>query len=148
MAERTETTFRLRYRVEASIAAPAPAIWARLVDGPRYPSWNSTVERLEGEIAVGRRLALRVPAAPGRVFRPRVVELIPERRMVWRDGLAPIFQGTRTFALTPGSGGEVRFEMAEEFRGAMLPLAKGSLPDFREAFDRFAEDLKRACEGR
>jgi hypothetical protein len=29
----------------------------------------------------------------------------------------------------------------------MLPMIKGSLPDFAPIFDRYAADLKRACEG-
>lgn len=36
--------------------------------------------------------------------------------------------------------------MAETFRGLMLPMIKGSLPDFRAAFDQFADDLEHACE--
>jgi hypothetical protein len=32
-------------------------------------------------------------------------------------------------------------------RGLMLPMIKGSLPDFGPIFDRYAADLKRACEG-
>jgi hypothetical protein len=37
--------------------------------------------------------------------------------------------------------------MVEHFRGAMLPMSKGSLPDFAPVFDRYAADLKKACEG-
>lgn len=147
MAERTGSTFALRYRVSAAIGAAPAAVWARLVDAAGFPSWNSTVERIDGEIALGRKLAIRVPAAPGRVFTPRVVELVPGRRMVWRDGFAPMFQGTRTFTLTPAERGSSVFAMEEEFRGLMLPLIRGSLPDFGPIFDRYAADLKRACEG-
>jgi hypothetical protein len=39
------------------------------------------------------------------------------------------------------------FEMEEVFRGVMLPMIKRSLPDFGPVFDRFAADLKKACEG-
>lgn len=57
-----------------------------------------------------------------------------------------MFRGTRTFELTPDEGG-TRFAMHERFGGLMLPMIRGSLPDFREPFDRFASDLRRACEG-
>lgn len=147
MTERTGSTFALRYRVSAAIRAAPGAVWALLVDAPGFPRWNSTVERIDGEIALGNRLAIRVPAAPGRIFTPRVVGLEPGRRMVWRDGFAPMFQGTRTFTVTPGEGGGAVFGMEEEFRGLMLPLIRGSLPDFGPIFDRYAADLKRACEG-
>jgi hypothetical protein len=37
--------------------------------------------------------------------------------------------------------------MEETFKGLMLPMIKGSLPDFRPVFDQYVADLKRACEG-
>ncbi len=38
--------------------------------------------------------------------------------------------------------------MKEQFSGLMLPMIKGSLPDFAPVFERYAEDLRRAAEGR
>lgn len=39
------------------------------------------------------------------------------------------------------------FTMREVVTGVMLPMIKGSLPDFAAIFERYAEDLARACEG-
>lgn len=144
-AEKTETTFTLRYAVRTAIAASPQAIWARLTDAEGFSRWNSTVDSIEGPIAPGQKLKIRVPVAPGRVFTPKVVEFVPAERMTWRDGFAPMFQGTRTYTLTP-HGDATEFEMVEEFRGLMLPMIKKSLPDFRPSFDVYAADLKRACE--
>jgi hypothetical protein len=36
--------------------------------------------------------------------------------------------------------------MKEEFSGVMLPMIKGSLPDFAPVFEQYAEDLRRAAE--
>jgi hypothetical protein len=36
--------------------------------------------------------------------------------------------------------------MDERFSGLMLPLVKGSMPDFGPVFARFATDLKREAE--
>lgn len=63
---------------------------------------------------------------------------------MWRDGFYPMFQGTRTFTLTP-RGASTDFAMVEVFRGLMLPMIKGSLPDFGPVFDRYAADLAAAC---
>ena len=145
-ATKTATTFSLHYAVSVSIRATPAAVWARLTDAKGFPAWNSTVTRIDGEIALGSKLSIRVPIAPDRAFTPTVVSLTAEREMVWRDGFAPMFQGTRTFTLTPGTDGSTTFEMSEAFRGLMLPLIKGSLPDFVPVFDRYAADLKRACE--
>jgi hypothetical protein len=145
MSDKTESMFALRYAVSVEVAASPATLWARLTNSAGFPSWNSTVEKIEGDIALGTKLAIRVPIAPGRVFTPTVVELVPAQRMVWRDGFAPMFQGTRTFTLTPNAAGGTTFSMVEEFRGLMLPLIKRSLPDFRPVFDRYAADLRRAC---
>jgi hypothetical protein len=87
-----------------------------------------------------------VPAAPGRTFKPKVVEFDPPTRMVWADGFAPMFRGVRTFTLADAGTGLTRFRMEEVFSGLMLPMIKGSLPDFGPVFDAYAADLKRACE--
>ena len=143
-AEKTESAFRMSYGVSIDIAAPPAAVWARLVDAKAFPSWNSTVTSIEGTIAKGEKLAIKVPVSD-RTFTPRVVELEPEKKMVWADGMAPMFRGERTFTLAPGASGTT-FSMVETFAGLMLPMIKGSLPDFRPVFDRYAADLKRAAE--
>jgi hypothetical protein len=147
MTTRDESTFEMRYAVSATVRAEAAAIWARLTDAKAFPSWNSTVTSIEGDIALGSKLTIRVPIAPGRSFTPKVVAFDAPRSMVWRDGFAPMFQGTRTFTLTPRSDGATDFAMEETFKGLMLPMIKGSLPDFRPVFDQYVADLKRACEG-
>src|SRR5262249_49712024 len=98
------------------------------------------------EIALGQRLAIVVPIAPERTFRPRVITLVPNEVMVWRDGFAPMFRGTRTFTLTARGAGETEFAMTEVFSGLMLPLVRRSLPDFGPAFEAYAADLQRAAE--
>lgn len=144
MSEKNEATFSLRYAVKAVIAAPAEAIWGKLTDAPGFSRWNSTVQSIEGDIAFGQKLKIRVPIAPGRAFTPKVVELVPNERMVWQDGFYPMFQGTRTFTLTR-LGASTEFQMVEVFRGLMLPMIKSSLPDFGPVFDRYAADLAAEC---
>jgi len=62
--------------------------------------------------------------------------------MTWTGGVAPIFKGVRTFLLKPRNDGSTYFAMEERFSGLMLPLVKGSMPDF----GRFAGDSKREAE--
>lgn len=144
-AQKTRTTFRMECAVTTHIAAPPAKVWALLTDAAGFPKWNSTVTSIEGPIALGQKLKVRVPSAPKQTFGPKVAELEPEKRMVWRDGFAPMFQGVRTFTLTPAGGG-TDFSMVEVFSGAMLPMIAGSLPDFVPIFETYASDLKRAAE--
>jgi hypothetical protein len=147
-ARKTKTAFRMECAVGVNVRAKPGTLWALLTNAAEFPKWNSTVTAIEGDIALGQRLALRVPAAPGRVFKPKVTELDPEKRMVWSDGAAPMFKGVRTFTLTPRDDGTTDFAMVEVFSGVMLPMIKGSLPDFGPPFEQYAVDLKRESERR
>ena len=67
--------------------------------------------------------------------------------MIWRGGMPfGLFTGTRAFALTPTTGGDVTFTMREDFSGPLAPLITRSIPDLQPAFDAFAADLKREAE--
>src|SRR6516165_7567554 len=110
-ATKSASTFRQTCSVLCEIRAKPEAIWALLTDAARFPSWNTTVTSLEGEIAVGQRLALRVTLDPKRTFKPRVTRLEPAREMVWSDGFAPMFKGVRTFTLRATGDGTTEFAM-------------------------------------
>lgn len=145
-AKKTATTFRMDCAVSVRIKAAPEKIWALLTNAQDFPRWNSTITSIGGTIAEGEKLELKVPAAPGRTFKPKVTALEPARRMVWSDGMAPMFKGVRTFVLEPQADGSTQFTMGEVFSGIMLPLIKGSLPDFAPSFEAYAEDLKREAE--
>jgi hypothetical protein len=147
-ATKSVTAFRMECAVEVDVQASPECLWALLTDAKDFPRWNSTITSIEGTIAQGEKLELRVPLAPKRTFKPKVTELTPGRRMVWSDGAAPMFKGVRTFTLTPQKDGSTKFAMAEVLSGIMLPMIKGSLPDFAPAFEAYAADLKREAEKR
>jgi hypothetical protein len=146
-ATTTISAFRMSCAINTTIRASADQIWSLLTDAAGFPRWNSTVTSLEGEIAEGHTLKLKVPTAPERVFKPKVSNVEPGRSMMWSDGMAPMFKGVRTFTLTPNADGSTEFFMKEEFSGLMLPMIKGSLPDFAPVFEAYASDLKRTAEG-
>ncbi len=145
-ARKSATTFRAECAVSCIIHATPERIWALLTDAAGMPRWNSTVTRVTGTIALGRSLELRVPIAPTRVFKPKVTLFEPCARMEWSDGMAPMFKGVRTFELAAQEDGTTMFTMREVFRGVLLPMIKGSLPDFGPAFETYAADLARAAE--
>ncbi|MEO0324778.1 MAG: SRPBCC domain-containing protein [Myxococcota bacterium] len=147
-AQQTRTTFRLEVSIATNIAAPPERVWALLTDGAGFATWNSTVTSIEGTIAKGEKIVIRVPYSE-RAFPATVLELeegAAARRMVWGDGFAPMFRGDRTYEVTTTEGG-CRFSMVEVFRGAMLPMIAKSFPDFGPIFETYARDLKAAAEG-
>lgn len=145
-ASREKSAFRLRYRVGSAIQAPPRRVWELLTDAAGFPRWNSTVQSIEGTIAAGETIRIRVTIAPERVFTPTVSEFSPETRMAWRDGRAPFFTGVRTYLLASQADGATAFTMEEVFSGLMLPLIARSLPNFAPEFERYAADLKREAE--
>ena len=139
------STFRMECGIRCNIAASPARIWSLLTTASDIPRWSSTVTSVGGEIALGNKLSLRVPASE-RTFTPKVTELEPEARMVWSDGFAPMFKGERTFTLLAREDGTTDFSMVEVFAGVMLPMIKKSLPDFAPVFEAYAADLKREAE--
>lgn len=141
----TSGAFFIMCGVAVNIRADAARIWTLLTDAEDFPRWNSTVVSIKGQIREGERLQVRVPGTD-RTFTPKVSGVVPCERMVWTGGFAPVLKGVRTFQLKPRSDGSTDFEMEERFSGLMLPLVKGSMPDFGLIFERYADDLKRAAE--
>ena len=145
-AVQMRSTFRISCEITCTIDAPPARVWSLLTNAEDFPRWNSTVTSLKGIIALGQKLALTVAAAPGRTFRPRVTRLEPNVSMEWSDGMAPLFQGVRTFTLSASADGSTSFSMVEVLSGWMLPMIRGSLPDFGPSFEAYAADLKNEAE--
>ena len=141
----TRSAFSLACRVEVNIRASAAEVWKLLTDAQGFARWNSTVTSIEGQVREGERLRIRVPGTD-RAFTPKVSDVVPDERMTWTGGFAPIFQGVRTLTLKPSSDASTDFAMAERFSGLILPLIRRSLPDFGPIFERYANDLKHEAE--
>lgn len=106
-----------------------------LTNAPDYPTWNSTVDRVDGQVALGARITVHA----SRAFPLTVQALEAPRRMVWSGGMPlGLFTGRRTFTLTSSQGGGVEFSMREEFTGLLAPLITTSIPDLQLALDTFA----------
>jgi hypothetical protein len=131
----------------AAIRATPETIWGILTDAPNYPSWNRTVVRVDGRIALGETLTVHAAIAPGRVFPVKVVTFDAPARMVWTSAMPlGLFRGERIFDLHAGGAGETQFAMREEYRGLLAPLITKSIPDLQPAFDDFAACLKSRAE--
>jgi hypothetical protein len=135
------------FAATTSIRATPEKIWSILTDAARYPTWNTTVTKVDGRIAPGERVTLHVKINPGRAFPVTVAVFEAPRRMVWRGGMPlGLFVGERTFTLTPQRDGTVEFDMRETYTGLLASLIGRSIPDLQPAFDEFAATLKREAE--
>ena len=145
-ATRNKSLFSLESAVGINIKASPDKIWKLLTNAQDFPRWNSTVQSIEGNIALGETIKLKVPYAADRVFKLRISDFNAPRMMIWQDGAAPMFKGVRTYTLTQKSDGTTDFTMAEVFSGLMMPMIAGSLPDMSPFFERYAVDLKKEAE--
>jgi len=136
------------FETKTVVRAPVDRIWALLTDAPGYPSWNTTVDRIEGRIALGEKITVHAKVSPGRAFPVRVSALVPNERMVWSGGMPlGLFKGERTFSLTRAGDG-VEFSMREVYTGLFSPMIERSIPDLQPAFDEFAGALKARAESK
>jgi len=134
------------FQTKILIHAPADRIWALLTDADGYPSWNPTIDKLEGRIGPSAKLKIHAKLNPKRAFPIRITEFDRNQRMVWTGGMPfGLFRGVRTFTMVP-KGNAVEFAMREVFSGPLARLIEGSLPDLQPAFDEFAAALKARAE--
>jgi hypothetical protein len=137
------------FSTRIDIQAPADKIWRILIDLPRWPQWNSTVERTVGNIERGAKVTVFVKQSPGRAFPLRVTEIEAPNRMVWAGGMPlGLFNGARVYELTAPSAAASVFSMREDYTGPLAGLIAKSIPDLQPAFDEFAQCLKREAEQR
>ena len=137
------------YTTTTKIKAGANTIWAILTDSARYHDWNTSVEKIEGNIALGEKIKVYAKISPERAFPVIVQEFVPSKKMVWRGGMPfGLFKGVRTFTLTDDNDGQVEFRMHEEFSGLMSSLIVRSMPDLTDSFEQFSASLKAKAESR
>lgn len=125
------------------IHASSETIWSILIDGSNWSSWNTTVTKVEGKIALGEKISVVTKLNPDRAFSLTVSEYVPKERMVW-SGSMPLglFKGDRIYTLTQKPDGSVEFTLREVFSGLLAPLITRSIPDLQPSFDEFAAALK------
>ena len=143
--KKVTNTFSMVCRVEARIQASSEIIWGLLTDAKNFSSWNSTISGIDGDILEGERIRIRVPGT-SRTFKPKISGVEINKRMIWSDGIAPIFRGSRSFELNDSNNGSTDFIMEEKFDGLVFAIVKNRLPDFKLIFETYAFDLKNEAE--
>ncbi|ELY40068.1 SRPBCC domain-containing protein [Natronorubrum tibetense] len=114
------------------IDAPPEVVWDVLLEFESYPEWNPFVRAIEGEPTEGERLRVQIdpPNSRGMTFKPEVIAVEENRRLVWLGRLVVpfAFDGYHEFHLEPIEDGEssearrTRLLHRETFRGALVPL--------------------------
>jgi hypothetical protein len=138
-------TFEAAIRIDAA----AEVVWQVLVDVGSYRDWDSGVDRVDGQVALGEKLVVHATVARGRAFPVTVTELRPGEAMRWRGGLPlGLFVGERTFRLDPQTDGATEFTVREQYSGPLSGVLGRTVPDLTPSFRQFAAGLKSRAEER
>ncbi len=133
-------TFSRETSISIDINADAATVWSLLTNASDFPRWNSTVTSIDGKIALGEKIGLKVKLDPKRTFKLKIKEFTPNQHMRWGDAM-----GNRDYTLKSNGSG-VTFTMTEKIGGPLFPLFAGMIPPFDEAFEQYAKDLKNEAE--
>ena len=133
-------TFSRTTTITQTINAEPAVVWSLLTNAKEYPSWNSTVISIDGEIQNGEKIKLKSTLDPSRTFKLKVKEFIPEQTLVWGDAM-----GKREYSLQKTAEG-TQFTMTEKIGGFMFPLFANKIPSFDKSFEDATADLKKAAE--
>lgn len=134
------------YEAAAEIQAAGDRVWEVLLDGAAYPSWDSGVDKVEGDVADGGKIKVHAAVSPGRAFPVKVAIDRSAGTMTWSGGMPfGLFRGVRTFRVTD-NGSSTGFTMREEFTGPLLGMIWKKMPDLGPSFEQFARGLKARAE--
>lgn len=134
-----------------TVATSCADVWQCLVDLPAHAQWNPFIRSIEGRLAPGERLKVRLQMQDGKtmVFRPTVIEFEPGRKLTWQGRLlvSGIFDGRHEFDVCPNQDGSTTFRQAEQFSGILVPLLRrGFYSGIQDNFKRMNEALKGRVE--
>ncbi len=138
----------MEFKVTKSINAKPETIWKHLTNSKAYPTWNKSVNKIEGEIDLGNKIKLFAEGID-RPFSLKVNSLDKSKSMVWQGGMPfGLFKGVRTFSLTTQTDGSTQFEMHEKFSGPLSGLIGKTIPDLNPSLEIFAMGLKKISENK
>jgi hypothetical protein len=139
--------FRRTVTETIEIDAPPIEVWAVLTDLSAYPEWNPHIREGAGEVAVGRRLTLRMYPARGRpvTIRPTVIAAEPGTELRLLGRLPGIFSAEHRFTLNPLHPG-TRVVQSEVYRGLIVPFLGKTIAASRTSFRAHNQALKERAE--
>lgn len=134
------------YSATTTIHASTETIWNILTDAKEYPSWDVSMDHIEGKLVLGETVKFFTKLS-AQAFPVKVTAFEPSRKMVLTGGMPlGLFKSERTHTLTTNKDGSTTFKTEEIFSGLLLPVFGKNIPDLTENFNNFAASLKKRAE--
>jgi uncharacterized protein YndB with AHSA1/START domain len=132
------------------VDAPAPAVWAVLVDVERWPEWTASVSSVRrsrtGPLTVGEQVVVAQPRLPTLTYTVTAVD--EGRSFTWESGTV-VARGVGEHVLTPRVAGGCTATLRVTQRGPAARLVGLLLDRITRRYIRMeAEGLKTRSEGR
>ncbi|MEM6966851.1 MAG: SRPBCC domain-containing protein [Bacteroidota bacterium] len=137
-------------QTEIIINAPREKVWQLLTDFKNYPTWNTFIVSIEGELKEGGRLKNKMVVDGKRqTFRPKIQKVIPNEYLEWL-GKVPLgmFNGQHYFQLETVGNGQTKLTHGEYFSGWLRGMIMKKIgAATRRGFIKMNEELKKLAEG-
>ena len=134
------------YSATTTIHASAETIWNILTDAKSYPTWDLSMDRIEGRLALGETVKFFTKLSP-QAFPVKVTIFELGKKLVLTGGMPlGLFKSERAHTLTVNKDGSITFKTEEVFSGLLLPVFGKNIPDLTENFTNFVAALKKRAE--
>jgi hypothetical protein len=131
------------------INVPVSDVWEALVNVESWEKWNSFIPMVEGHLAVGKTVKIKV-ASPGMkamLFEPTIYEIEKYQKISWGGGfLLFVYQGIHEFILEEIDQDTTRFMQTEKFQGPMVLLMKNMIQKTALGYLNMNAELKHYLE--
>ena len=128
---------------------PVSDVWDALVDVQSWEKWNSFIPMVEGSLAVGNKMKIKVvsPGMKEMIFEPVVYEIENHQKISWGGGfLLFVYNGVHEFLLEKIDDNTTRFRQIEKFQGPIVLLMKKMIQKTALGYLNMNEEFKSFLE--
>ncbi|TLX74616.1 hypothetical protein E9993_11905 [Labilibacter sediminis] len=133
--------FKIEYIGKAKFRVLPEVLWNHFMKADEFARWNSEISDIKGEFVQGEKICFQVPQAGDKQFRVKVAELLPQEKMLWKNGFKWSLQGIRSYEFIKRGYGTTEVVIKESFTGLLVPWFIKKLPDLSPMFKTFFSDL-------
>lgn len=116
---------------EVLINASPEKVWSRFAAFKQYGSWNPFIKSIEGDVALDKKIVVRMepPGGMAMTFKPKVLAFEKNKELRWLGHLLipGLFDGEHKFELIDQRNGTTLFRQSESFKGLLVPFFKKML---------------------
>jgi hypothetical protein len=127
------------------INVPVSDVWDALIDVEAWEKWNSFIPKVQGELAVGNTMKIKVvsPGLKEMVFKPVVYEIEEYQKISWGGGfLGFVYKGIHEFIFEEIDANTTRFRQIEKFQGPIILLMKEMIQKTAVGYLNMNEELR------